>query len=153
MIPSDKHPVELRIFPNQKWNIGHSKENIRLNYLFGEDGETLKNRKGVYRVHTVKPLHRIRVGTIALFRYEDKLLGEGKISKDVHYLKHDHWYFVPGMEGYVEFDTTSLHPYPNKPSLEEIERITGKFPGKRNSWTIFGLHYLDEIREVGGLNL
>jgi hypothetical protein len=154
LIPDKKHPVELRIFPNQKYGgIGHDKAEERLNYLFGRKGDTLFNRKGVYRVHTVIPVNRMKEGTIALFRYEDRILGEGKISHEVRYLEPNNPNYYPGMKGYVVFDTVSLHHYPHELSISELWKITGKFPGQRNSWTRFDLSFLSNVRNAGRLIL
>lgn len=153
-ISTEKHPVELRIFPNQKYgNVGHEDVEERLNYLFGTRDNTLLNRNGVYRVHTVIPVNRMKEGTIALFRYEDRILGEGKISQEVRYLEPSNPHYHPEMEGYLVFDTNSLYPYPNEPAIKELWEITGKFPGYRNSWTRFNLRFLSEIRKVGGLDI
>ena len=154
LIPDKKHPVEMRIFPNQKYgDIGHDEAEERLNYLFGHHGDTLLNRNGVYRVHSVIPVNRMKEGTIALFRYEDRILGEGKISHEVRYLEPSNPNYHPEMEGYVVFDKVSLHHYPNEPSVNELWKITGKFPGKRNSWTRFDIGFLSDLRDSSGLIL
>ncbi|MHB1708612.1 MAG: hypothetical protein ACYCT2_03955 [Thermoplasmataceae archaeon] len=145
-----KYEPELRVFPNEKYDVGHYSLADRQEFLFGGmDPYDLRNRNGVYRVHTIPQVRRVSAGSYALFRFEDSIIGEGRISGEVSLLrKRDKYYFM-GMQGYVVFDTSSLYAYKHKISVDELESITKKYPGKRNSWTRFDLSFLDSIRKIG----
>ena len=150
MIMNDKYEPGLRIFPNDKYETGHEKLEERIEFLFGGmKPSSLRNREGIYRVHKTKPLNRISIDSYALFRFEDYIIGEGKIISEVKNLNKNGKYYVEGLQGYITFSEKSLFQYMHKITMNELEEITGKYPGKRNSWTIFEMLYLEEIRKVG----
>lgn len=150
MIMNDKYEPGLRIFPNDKYETGHEKLEERIEFLFGGmKPSSLRNREGIYRVHKTKPLNRISIDSYALFRFEDYIIGEGKIISEVKNLNKNDKYYVEGLQGYITFSEKSLFQYMHKITMNELEEITGKYPGKRNSWTIFEMLYLEEIRKVG----
>lgn len=145
-----KYGPELRIFPNDKNGIGHENLEERKEFLFGGMKPTsLRNREGIYRVENIKQLNRISSGSYALFRFEDYIIGEGKIISEVKRFKKNDKYFIDGLQGYIEFSEGSLFQYKHKITMSELEELTGKYPGKRNSWTRFEISYLEKIREIG----
>ena len=145
-----KYDPELRVFPNSK-ELEHETEDSRRNYILKDllNARFLKGEKGTYWLRRLRPTNRISSGTVALFRFEDYILGEGRIiSESVkHYLK----YKDAEYEGYIMFDPESLIAYKRKIPVNEINAVISplrKTLGKRNAWTRVPLSFHQAILEL-----
>ncbi|MHB1708745.1 MAG: hypothetical protein ACYCT2_04635 [Thermoplasmataceae archaeon] len=152
---TEKYPPELRVFPNSTF-LEHQTKESRLKYIKKDlaNERFLRGKEGTYWLRSLKPTHRISPYTIALFRFQDVIIGEGIVVSDS--VEQHTKFGEDEYEGYIMFDQNTLTTYKREIPVKEINYVIsplGKTLGMRNAWTRVPLSYHEKILALQNNNL
>lgn len=122
-----KYPDEIVVFPNSKRYEFKSEEKIR---KFLKEELPNRNSPGQYNFHSYSRLKNIKVGSLVLFRFSDKIVGVAIVSKEA--VKEN---MGSDLEGYITLkEIQVLH---HSLLIEELEKMTEiSFHQKGRSYSI-----------------
>lgn len=139
---------EIRIFPNSQQKEFKSAEDLR-NYLEAD----IKSH-GRYNLRSYEPLKEVKIGTLALFRFADGIIGLGEVAQepveDPFIDKNREKY-----EGYLMFNPSTVKIFDPPLLVKELEEITKmRFHYKDNfkterSYYIIPYEFIEPILERG----
>ena len=139
---------EIRIFPNSQRYEFKTEEELDYyirNTLRGSD------RSGRYNFRNFRSVKNIAVGSVALFRFADKVLGWGVVSEKAVYLPFSDPEYGK-YEGFIMFNPKTVKAFETPLLIKDLESITGmRFHFKDNYKTGRGyrkipFQFKDEIQ-------
>ena len=139
---------EIRIFPNsQRYEFKTEEEldDYIRNTLRGSD------RSGRYNFRNFRSVKNIAVGSVALFRFADKVLGWGVVSEKALFLPFSYPEYGK-YEGFIMFNPKTVKAFETPLLIKDLESITGmRFHFKDNYKTGRGyrkipFQFKDEIQ-------
>ena len=141
-----EYPDEIVVFPNSQKYEFKTEEEIK-EYLKDE----LPNRpiKGQYKFRSYSRVKNIKLGTLVLFRFSDKIIGSAILSKEAVQLEEE----GSPHKGYVILKDIQVLPYPLM--IKELEELTDiSFHQEKRSYSTGGQTYQripeSKIRAVVG---
>ena len=136
----------IRIFPNSLAKEFGTEDDLK-KYLSNELPKR-ENPAGRYNFHSFSRVRYIPSGTLALFRFQDKIIGWGRVKG-----KAKESSALPGYEGYMIIDPSSIHVLKTPLSIKRLEDIIKRektFHFKQNyktgrGYRIVPSKYYDEV--------
>ena len=141
---------EIRIFPNSQQKEFKTPNELQ-DYLVAELGD-----HGKYYYRSNKSVAKVELGTMALFRFADKIIGCGSViqgPRKAPYIGKNNVKYA----GYLMFNPESLKVFPHPLLVKDLEKITGKkFHFKDNyntgrSYQRIPIEYRDAILNKAGI--
>ena len=131
-----EYPDEIVVFPNSQKYEFKSEEKIK-GYLKEYLKDEHPNRyKGQYNFRSYSRVKNIKLGTLVLFRFSDKIIGSAILSKEAVQLEEE----GNQHKGYVILKDIQVLPYPLM--IKELEELTEiSFHQKGRSYSTGGQTY------------